>query len=134
MFKNKIDYSTNWYPFPPLDLCILWTLIWTLFDIFLSKFMWMITVNIWRYCMLFCHNTTRKKTAARIDHRHLHTGQLSCNFCWQVTSLRPVTWDPDYTPGVDFFLILKNSHQDLSNEGSNFILSLIEVGHWVAQT
>ena len=33
-----------------------------------------------------------------------------------------------------FFIILKNSHQDLSNEGSNFILSSLEVGHWVAQT
>ena len=41
---------------------------------------------------------------------------------------------PNYTPGVDFFgpgyfIILKNSHQDLSNEGSNFILSSLEVGH-----
>ena len=32
------------------------------------------------------------------------------------------------------FIILKNSHQDLSNEGSNFILSSLEVGHWAAQT
>ena len=48
------------------------------------------------------------------------------------------TWDSNYTPGVDFldhdFLSSKNSGQDLSNEGSNFILSLLEVGHWVAQT
>ena len=29
--------------------------------------------------------------------------------------------------------ILKSWHQDLSNEGSNFILSLLEVGQWVAQ-
>ena len=28
-----------------------------------------------------------------------------------------------------FFIILKNSHQDLYNEGSNFILSSLEVGH-----
>ena len=28
-----------------------------------------------------------------------------------------------------FFLILKNLHQNLSNEGSNFILSQKEVGH-----
>ena len=27
-----------------------------------------------------------------------------------------------------------NSYQDLSNEGSNFILSLLEVGHYVTQT
>ena len=32
------------------------------------------------------------------------------------------------------FLTLKSSHEDLSNEGSNFILSLLEAGHWVAQT
>jgi hypothetical protein len=32
------------------------------------------------------------------------------------------------------FLIFKNSHQDLSSEGSNFILSPLEVGHRVAQT
>ena len=28
-----------------------------------------------------------------------------------------------------FFITLNNSHQDLSNEGSNFILSSPEVGH-----
>ena len=32
------------------------------------------------------------------------------------------------------FYNLKNSSQDLSNEGSNFILSLLEVGRKVAQT
>ena len=32
------------------------------------------------------------------------------------------------------FIILKNSHQDLCNEGSNFFLSSLEVGHRVAQT
>ena len=34
----------------------------------------------------------------------------------------------------DFFIILKNSGQDPSNAGSNFNLSSLEVGHWVAQT
>ena len=48
------------------------------------------------------------------------------------------TWHQNYTLGMDFldhdfYLILKNLHQDLSNEGSNFILSSQEVGHWVAQ-
>ena len=48
-------------------------------------------------------------------------------------------FQPLCTPGVDFldpdfFIIIKNSAQDLSNEGSNFILSLLEVSHWVAQT
>ena len=40
------------------------------------------------------------------------------------------TWDPNYTPWVDFLDhdILKNSGQDLSNEGSNFVLSSLEVG------
>ena len=36
--------------------------------------------------------------------------------------------------GPWIFIILKNSHQDLSNEGSNFILSALEVGHWAVQT
>ena len=44
------------------------------------------------------------------------------------------TWDPNYTQGLDFldhdfFVILKNSHQDLFNEWSNFILSSLEAGH-----
>jgi hypothetical protein len=44
------------------------------------------------------------------------------------------TRDSNYTLGVDFldhdfFIIQKNSHQDLYNEGSNFILSSLEVGH-----
>ena len=44
------------------------------------------------------------------------------------------TWDPNYAPGLDFLdhisgFNLKNSGQDLSNEGSNFILSSLEVGH-----
>ena len=46
---------------------------------------------------------------------------------------------PKLDPGVGFFepwffIILKNSHQDLSNEGSNFIMGPLEVGNWVAQT
>ena len=49
------------------------------------------------------------------------------------------TWHQNYTLGMDFldhdfYLILKNLHQDLSNEGSNFILSSLEVGHSLAQT
>ena len=36
--------------------------------------------------------------------------------------------------GPQFFIILKNSQKNLSNEGLNFILSSLEVGHWVAQT
>ena len=31
-------------------------------------------------------------------------------------------------------LILKSSHENLSNEGSNIILSLPEVSHWVVET
>ena len=46
---------------------------------------------------------------------------------------------PKLHPGGGFFglwpfITLKSSHQDLSNEGSNFILSQLEVGHWVART
>ena len=38
---------------------------------------------------------------------------------------------PNYTLRVDFLDhdLLKKLHHDLSNEGSNFILSLLEVGH-----
>ena len=42
-------------------------------------------------------------------------------------------WDPNYDPRADFldhnFLSSKNSGLDLSNEGSNFTLSLLEVVH-----
>ena len=31
-------------------------------------------------------------------------------------------------------MILRNPHQDLSNEGPNFIFNLLEMGHWAAQT
>ena len=72
---------------------------------------------------------------------NLHTGQLSRHFF--LTSVHPEAENlgPKFHPGGGFFgpwifIILKNSHQDLSNEieGSNFILSSLEVGHWVAQT
>ena len=43
------------------------------------------------------------------------------------------TWDPNYTPGVNFLTMIfynpKNSSQDLSNEGSIFILNSLEVDH-----
>jgi hypothetical protein len=39
-------------------------------------------------------------------------------------------WDtPERIFGPQFFIMSKDSHQDLSNEGSNFILSSLEVGH-----
>ena len=46
---------------------------------------------------------------------------------------------PKLHPGGGFFgplpfLVLKSSHQDLSNEGSKFSLSPLEVRHRVAQT
>ena len=41
------------------------------------------------------------------------------------------TWEPNYAPRMSFwtmiFYNLKNSHQDLSNEGSNFILSSLKM-------
>ena len=73
--------------------------------------------------------------AFSLSHGHLHIGQLCRHFFFcQVTRVGAVTWDPNYTQGVDFldhdfFIILKNSHQELSNEGSNFILSSVEVDH-----
>ena len=60
--------------------------------------------------------------------------------CCQFFLADLLTWGvslgPKLHPGGEFFgpfLILKSLHQ-LSNEWSNFILSPIEVGHWVAQT
>ena len=63
---------------------------------------------------------------------NLHTGQLSRHFF--LASDHPEYLGPKLHPedgffGPRFFIILKNSHQDLSNEGSNFILSSPEVGH-----
>ena len=72
-----------------------------------------------------------------LDHGQLYTGLLSRHFfsvnCtrWELgTQITPRGW----IFGTMIFLILKNSHQGLSNEGSNFILSSVEVGHWVSQT
>ena len=73
---------------------------------------------------------------ARHGYLQLHTGQLSCNFF--LTSDQPEieNLDPNYVhSGGGFFnmilytYISTNSHQGLSNEGSNFILSSLEVGH-----
>ena len=67
------------------------------------------------------------------------TGQLCC----QKKSEKCTAWGGNLGSklhpgggffGPWFFIILKNSHQDLSNEGSNNIFSSLEVGHWVAQT
>ena len=72
--------------------------------------------------------------AKKLNHGHLYTGQLCRHFVFrQVDIMGAVCWDPNYTPGLDFLnhnsLSSKNSGQDLSNEGSNLILSSLEVGH-----
>ena len=61
-------------------------------------------------------------------------GRNCCHFFLVICPHEAGTWDPNYTLGVDFlvhdfFIILKNSHQDLSNEGLNFTLSPVEIGH-----
>ena len=62
-----------------------------------------------------------------ISHGHLYTGQLCCHFVFrQVDIMRGGI--------LGTFFNLKNTGQDLSNEGSNFILSSLKVGYWVAQT
>ena len=65
------------------------------------------------------------------------TELLSILFSWSAhvkwelgTKIAPVGW----IFWTMIFYNLKNSSQDLSNEGPNFILSLLEVGHWFAQT
>ena len=60
------------------------------------------------------------------------TAMLS--FCFQTSRHHGGnTLGPNNAPGLDFvdhiFLNLKKSGQDQSNEGSNFVLSLLEVGH-----
>ena len=65
---------------------------------------------------------------------NLHTGQLSRHFFLTSDQPEAENLGPKLHPGVGFFgprffIILKNLHQDLSNEGSNFILSSLEVGH-----
>ena len=77
--------------------------------------------------------------AALIEHGHLYAGQLWCHFVFkQVDIMGENTWDPNYALGLDIldhiFFLSEKLGQDLSNEGSNFILSSLEVGHWVAQT
>ena len=57
----------------------------------------------------------------------------------EICPLRDQNWGPKLHPrgglfGPWSFIILKNSHQDISNEGSDFILRSLEAGHWVAQT
>ena len=56
---------------------------------------------------------------------NLHTGQLSCHFFLTSDQHEAENLGPKLHPGGGFFgprffIILKNSHQDLSNEGSNF--------------
>ena len=66
-----------------------------------------------------------------ITHGHLYTGQLCRNFVF-IGHHGGNTWDPNYARELDFldhiFFNLKKSGQDLSNEGSNFIWSSLEVG------
>ena len=61
------------------------------------------------------------------------TELLSNVFLADLPTFEAETWNTNYTSGVDFldhdFYNLKNSSQDLSNGGSNFILSQLEVGH-----
>ena len=73
----------------------------------------------------------------RVNNGHLYiwTELLSIFFSWY----SHMRWQlgTKITPqGLIFwtmiFYNLKNSSQDLSNEGSNFILSSLEVGYWVA--
>ena len=58
--------------------------------------------QLWQ-SLLWRQLSVKSVSSVWISHGHLYTGQLSRHFLfWQVTSLRPVTLDPNYTPGVDF--------------------------------
>ena len=69
-----------------------------------------------------------------IYHGNLHTGQLSRHFFLTSDQSEACYLGPKLHPRGGFFgpllfIVLKKSHQDLSNEGSNFILGSLEVGH-----
>ena len=61
-------------------------------------------------------------------------GRNCCHFFTWDLSLGPKLNPRDGCFGPWPFFNLKKLHQDLSNEESNFILSPLEVGHWVALT
>ena len=66
---------------------------------------------------------------------NLHTGQLSRYFFLTSDQPEGKNLGPKSHPGggffrPHFFIILNNSHQALSNEGSNFNLSSLKVGHY----
>ena len=59
----------------------------------------------------------------------------SADFFWKKYQLGEGNEAPKLHPGGGFFgpwsfITLKNSHQDLSNERSNFTKEFLEVGHW----
>ena len=62
-------------------------------------------------------------------------GQNTQLIFFQKLPLGEGKWPPKLHPGGGFFgpwsfITLKNSHQDLSNERSNFTKEFLEVGHW----
>ena len=95
------------------------------------------TKQIW-WCTIKVGNNQNVLMWLCMDNLYYWTVMLSKHF-WEVTSSRGENLRPKLQPGdgffgLQFFIIFKNTHQDLSNEGSNFILSQVEVGHRVAQT
>ena len=86
------------------------------------------------------HTTSGAKSRAVCDYLkvttilYIRTELLSIFFSW-FSHVRREPWTHITPWGWIFWTIifynLKNLIQDLSNEGSNFILSSLEVGHWV---
>ena len=64
-----------------------------------------------------------------------HSGSTNQKYVsWGRANSGPILHPKGGFFGPWYFIILKHLLQDLSNEGSNFILSSLKVGHWVAQT
>ena len=84
----------------------------------------------------YCHYTWRKDRKEQRERRSMHGQSLywtaKSSFIFLTSDhTEAENLGPKLHPGGFFgpwfFIILKNLHQDLSNEGSNFILSSLEV-------
>ena len=76
-----------------------------------------------------------KNSAVSYSKDYYIDGQNIQLIFFQKLPLREGKWPPKLHPGGGFFgpwsfITLKNSHQDLSNERSNFTKEFLAVGHW----
>ncbi len=78
------------------------------------------------YIVSFWKKSMQKSKIGLIDHGLLYIWtELLSIFILLICPHEAGTWDPNYTPRVDFL----DSSEDLSNKGSPFFLSSLKVGH-----